>query len=195
MCWLGQFIPVHIISNSCIEHLAALYIKKDEFIKSLDFWLFLTFGPCCHCIFCWLACSPHILSHCSLLPPSCLRAAHYPSWFIFSVDTLSTVFSDVYLPKAREDAWSYTVSSQYTLNEWTSNSVSVLSLSIVLGLSNGRKLGCHSFGVCALSSYYHIRVCVIVEKGTCMCFIYRRANRTTQNEDLCILDLTQLMFQ
>lgn len=117
MCWLGQFIPVYIFSNSCIEYLAALYIKKDEFIKSLDFWLFLTFGPCCHCIFCWLACSPHILSHCSLLPPSCLRAAYYPSWFIFSIDTLSTVFSDVYLPKAREEAASYTVSSQYTLNE------------------------------------------------------------------------------
>lgn len=117
MCWLGQFIPVYIISNSCIEHPAALYIKKDEFIKSPDFWLFLTFGPCCHCIFCRLACSPHILSHCSLLPPSCLRAAYYPSWFIFSIDTLSTVFSDVYLPKAREEAASSTVSSQYTLNE------------------------------------------------------------------------------
>lgn len=117
MCWLGQFIPVYIISNSCIEHPAALYIKQDEFLKSPDFWLFLTFGPCCHCIFCRLACSAHILSHCSLLPPSCLRAAYYPSWFIFSVDTLSTVFSDVYLPKAREEAASSTVSSQYTLNE------------------------------------------------------------------------------
>lgn len=96
MCQLGQFIPVYITSNSRIEHLAALYIKKDEFIKSPDFWLFLTFGPCCHCIFCRHACSPHILSHCSLLPPSCLRAAYYLLG-LFSQQTHFPLFSQMFI--------------------------------------------------------------------------------------------------
>lgn len=172
-------MDIHHVKSHWV--LAALYIKKYEFnlisdMESPDFWLALTFGPCRHCIL-ESGLAPHISPFLAFFSTLLFEG----SFLAFLVSFLGRHPFQCFLRclSSKGQGENSSFHSKQSVHpawikeqQWTWQFPVGKKLLFVPSLPNWSWGATDRLWICAFTPESHIKVCVLVEKALCVCFIY-----------------------